>query len=66
MCYLQKVQLLVQSNDTVLFHKNRILNFREDGSEIDSYSSKILIFEIVNVVFRFNHKTILSLLLVLL
>jgi hypothetical protein len=66
MCYLQKVQLLVQSNDTVLFHKNRILSFREDGSEIDSYSSKILIFEIVNVVFRFNHKTILSLLLVLL
>jgi hypothetical protein len=38
----------------VLLHKNRVTNFCDDGSEIDSYSSKILIFVILNIVFRFN------------
>jgi hypothetical protein len=56
----------MQFNDTVLFHKNSMLNFFAGGSEIDSYSSKILMFAIVNVVFRLIITKILPLLPVLL
>jgi hypothetical protein len=52
MHYLQKMHLLMQSNDTVLFHKNSMLDLCADGSEIDSYSSKMLMFAIVNIMFR--------------
>jgi len=65
MRYLQKVHLLMRSNDAVSLHKNSILNFCADGSEIDSYSSKILMFTIVNCVFRLIIAKILPLLSVL-
>jgi len=52
----------MQSNDTVLFRKNSMLNFCADGSEIDSYSSKMLMFAIVNIVFRLIITKILTLL----
>lgn len=48
------MHLLVQSNDTVVSHKNSMLNFCADGSEIDSYSSKILMFAIVYIVSLFS------------
>jgi len=44
----------MQSNDGVLLHENSMLNFCADGSEIDSYSSKLLMFAIVNYVFSVN------------
>jgi hypothetical protein len=53
------MHLLVQFNDTVLYHKTSMLNFCADDSEIDSYSSKILTFTIVYIVSRFsNNKNI--------
>lgn len=66
MRYLQKVHLFMQSKDAVLLHKNSMLNFCADGSEIDSYSSKIFMFAIVNIVFRLIITKILPLLPVLL
>jgi hypothetical protein len=58
MRFLRKVHLLMQSNDTVLLHKNSMMNFCADGSEIDSYSSKMLVFAIVNIVSVNNNKNI--------
>jgi len=66
MRYLQKVRLLIQSNDTVLLHKNSTLNICAGGSEIDYYLSKILMFAIVNVVFRLIITEMLPLMPVLL